>query len=163
MAEQAPSGAQRKNPDDVKIKRDLVLAKYQGFKDAAKMRRGRLEGAKKFHQFKRDADELEAWISEKLQLVSEDSFKDRANLQVLLCDLKRSMVGVGLLQYKLCHVRATPFTPPYSSPSLSMHISISLPLSPPSLSFSPLTLFLSQPSSLADRARFRSTRHLRPS
>lgn len=85
MAELNPSGAQRvKNPDDVKIKRDLVLAKYQGFKEAAKMRRERLEGAKKFHQFKRDADELEAWISEKLQLVSEDSIKDRANLQVLL-------------------------------------------------------------------------------
>jgi hypothetical protein len=83
MADQAPSGALRvKNPEDVKLKREQVLAKYQGFKDAAKLRRERLEGAKKFHQFKRDADELEAWISEKLQLVSEDSFKDRANLQV---------------------------------------------------------------------------------
>lgn len=73
----------QKNPGDVKVKRDRVLAKYQGFKDASKMRRERLEGAKKFHQFKRDADELEAWISEKLQLVSEESLKDRANLQVI--------------------------------------------------------------------------------
>ena len=83
MAEQAPGAEIKvKNPEDVKIKRDLVLAKYQGFKDAAKQRRERLEGARKFHQFKRDADELEAWISEKLQLVSEESLKDRANLQV---------------------------------------------------------------------------------
>lgn len=83
MAEQTPGGEIRvKNPEDVKVKRDLVLAKYQGFKDAAKQRRERLEGAKKFHKFKRDADELEAWISEKLQLVSEESLKDRANLQV---------------------------------------------------------------------------------
>lgn len=83
MAELAPGGVLRpKNPSDVKLKRDQVLAKYQGFKDAAKLRRERLEGAKKFHQFKRDADELEAWISEKLQLVSEESLKDRANLQV---------------------------------------------------------------------------------
>lgn len=84
MAEQTLGGEmiKVKNPEDVKVKRDLVLAKYQGFKDAAKQRRVRLEGAKKFHQFKRDADELEAWVSEKLQLVSEESLKDRANLQV---------------------------------------------------------------------------------
>ena len=77
------------------MKRDQVLAKYQGFKDAAKQRRERLEGAKKFHQFKRDADELEAWISEKLQLVSEESLKDRANLQVCY------KMGVGLVQQLL--------------------------------------------------------------
>ena len=83
MAEPAPAGSKPKNSEDVKVKRVQVLAKYQGFKDAAKQRRERLEGAKKFHQFKRDADELEAWVSEKLQLVSEESFKDGANLQVL--------------------------------------------------------------------------------
>lgn len=82
MAEPPEGASKLKNPNDVKLKRDLVLAKYQGFKDAAKQRRERLEGAKKFHQFKRDADELEAWISEKLQLVSEEFLKDRANLQV---------------------------------------------------------------------------------
>lgn len=109
MAERAPSGAQKvKNPEDVKVKRDQVLAKYQGFKDAAKMRRERLEGAKKFHQFKRDADELEAWISEKLQLVSEDSFKDRANLQVLMCfKIRIAIEGVGL--HAECHSTATQF------------------------------------------------------
>ena len=86
MAEQTPGEVKVKNPEDVKVKRDLVLAKYEGFKNAAKQRRERLEGAKKFHQFKRDADELEAWISEKLQLVSEESLKDRANLQVTSCN-----------------------------------------------------------------------------
>ena len=102
MAEQAPGGAQKlKKPEDVKVKRDQVLTKYQGFKDAAKLRRGRLEGAKKFQQFRRDADELEAWISEKLQLVSEDSLKDRANLQVcvdtsLLKQFQIHLLGVGL-------------------------------------------------------------------
>lgn len=102
MAEQTFAGVvlqlKKKNSDDVKVKRDLVLAKYQGFKDAAKQRRERLEGAKKFHQFKRDADELEAWISEKLRLVSEESLKDRANLQVasyrnLLLNLKGGGAG----------------------------------------------------------------------
>ena len=83
MADQ-PAGLKPRNPEDVKVKRVQVLAKYQEFKDAARQRRERLEGAKKFHQFKRDADELEAWISEKLQLVSEESLKDRVNLQVNL-------------------------------------------------------------------------------
>ncbi len=82
MAMQAPAGRKVKNPQDVKERRDVVLKKYQGFKDAAKLRRDRLEGAKRFQQFKRDADELESWVNEKLQLISEDSLKDRINLQV---------------------------------------------------------------------------------
>ena len=84
MAEQTPGGVSKPKTADVKLKRDQVLSRYQGFKDAAKQRRERLEGAKKFQQFKRDADELEAWISEKLQLVSEESLKGRVNLQVRL-------------------------------------------------------------------------------
>ena len=82
MSERTPGGLKPRLPEDVKVKRDQVLTRYQGFKDAAKQRRERLEGAKKFQQFKRDADELESWISEKLRLVSEESLKDRANLQV---------------------------------------------------------------------------------
>ncbi len=84
MAEQTPEGVPKPKTEDVKSKRDQVLSRYQGFKDAAKQRRERLEGARKFQQFKRDADELEAWISEKLQLVSEESLKGRVNLQVRL-------------------------------------------------------------------------------
>lgn len=67
---------------DVRVRRDQVLTKYQGFKDAARQRREKLEAAKKFQQFKRDASELEAWINEKIQTVSDDSYKDRTNLQV---------------------------------------------------------------------------------
>lgn len=88
MAEQTPGGVPTlKNPEEVRFKREKVLAKYQGFKDAAKQRRERLEGAKKFQQFRRDADELEAWISEKLQLVTAESLKDRANLQVRIKEI----------------------------------------------------------------------------
>lgn len=32
--------------------------------------------------FKRDADELESWIYEKLQAASDESYKDPTNLQV---------------------------------------------------------------------------------
>lgn len=72
-----------KNPEDVRSRRDQVLTKYQGFKEAARQRREKLEAAKKFQQFKRDASELEAWINEKIHVVSDESYKDRTNLQVL--------------------------------------------------------------------------------
>ena len=76
------SGRKLSHPVDVRSKRDRVLAKYHGFRDAAKQRRERLEDARKLQQFRRDADELEAWISEKIQVASEESYKDRSNLQV---------------------------------------------------------------------------------
>ena len=33
--------------------------------------------------FKRDADELESWINEKLQTASDESYRDPTNLQVI--------------------------------------------------------------------------------
>ena len=52
------------------------------FKEATKMRRERLEDARKYMYFKRDADELESWILEKLQTASDENYKDPTNLQV---------------------------------------------------------------------------------
>lgn len=54
---------------------------YGQFKDYAKLKRDRLEEARQFQYFKRDADELEIWILEKLQTASEESFRDPTNLQ----------------------------------------------------------------------------------
>ena len=68
---------------DVRARRDQVLSKYEGFKEAARKRREKLEEAKRFQQFRRSADELEAWVNEKMQIVSDESHKDRTNLQVL--------------------------------------------------------------------------------
>lgn len=67
---------------DVRVRREQVLSKYEGFKEAARKRREKLEGAKRFQQFRRNADELEAWVTEKMQIVSDESHKDRTNLQV---------------------------------------------------------------------------------
>ena len=67
---------------DVRVRREQVLSKYEGFKEAARKRRERLEDAKRFQQFRRNADELEAWVNEKMQIVSDESHKDRTNLQV---------------------------------------------------------------------------------
>ena len=68
---------------DVRVRREQVLSKYEGFKEAARKRRERLEDAKRFQQFRRNADELEAWVNEKMQIVSDESHKDRTNLQVI--------------------------------------------------------------------------------
>jgi hypothetical protein len=51
-----------------------------------------------FQYFKRDADELESWIYEKLQAASDESYKDPTNLQVrtefFFCSL-HSLGSVG--------------------------------------------------------------------
>ena len=84
MAEQPPppKGGRLENPGVLRERREKVLERYQGFKEAARQRREKLEGARKFQQFRRDADELESWISEKIHLVSDEAYKDGTNLQV---------------------------------------------------------------------------------
>ncbi|KAI6244011.1 Spectrin protein 1 [Aphelenchoides fujianensis] len=67
--------------DDIQNRRTEVLTHYGQFKDFAKLKRDRLEEARQFQYFKRDADELEIWCLEKLQTASEESFKDPTNLQ----------------------------------------------------------------------------------
>lgn len=69
--------------EEIQARREQVLQRYEHFKDAAKQRRDKLEDARAFQYFKRDADELEAWINEKLQTANEESAasKDMTNLQ----------------------------------------------------------------------------------
>ncbi|ESO09912.1 hypothetical protein HELRODRAFT_156368 [Helobdella robusta] len=68
-------------PEDIQARREQVLGRYSAFKDATKQRRLRLEDARKYMYFKRDADELESWINEKLQTASDESYRDPTNLQ----------------------------------------------------------------------------------
>lgn len=68
-------------PEDIQERRDEVLSRYSAFKDATDFRRHRLEQAKRYQYFKRDADELESWILEKLQTYSHEDFKELSNLQ----------------------------------------------------------------------------------
>lgn len=70
--------------EDIQDRREQVLGRYAQFKDATRMRRDRLEDARKYMYFKRDADELESWINEKLQTASDESYRDPTNLQVRL-------------------------------------------------------------------------------
>jgi len=59
-------------PEAIKDKRNQLLGKFEDFKDAAKCRRQLLEDAKEFQLFKRDADELKAWLQEKLDSLSDE-------------------------------------------------------------------------------------------
>ena len=78
--------------EDIQERREQVLRRYLDFKEAARVKREKLEDSRRFQYFRRDADELESWIYEKLQAASDESYKDPTNLQVrgqmnfLYCD-----------------------------------------------------------------------------
>ncbi|PVD22109.1 hypothetical protein C0Q70_17913 [Pomacea canaliculata] len=67
--------------EDIQQRRDEVLTRYAAFKQACSDRKAMLEDSRRFQYFKRDADELESWILEKLQTASDESYKDPTNLQ----------------------------------------------------------------------------------
>ncbi|KAF7280660.1 alpha spectrin isoform X1 [Rhynchophorus ferrugineus] len=67
--------------EDIQERRQQVLARYDNFKADARAKREKLEDSRRFQYFKRDADELESWILEKLQAASDESYKDPTNLQ----------------------------------------------------------------------------------
>lgn len=68
--------------EDIQERRQQVLSRYDNFKADARAKREKLEDSRRFQYFKRDADELESWILEKLQAASDESYKDPTNLQV---------------------------------------------------------------------------------
>ncbi|XP_060596253.1 spectrin alpha chain, non-erythrocytic 1-like isoform X2 [Ruditapes philippinarum] len=67
--------------EDIQQRREEVLGRYSAFKQAISDRRNKLEDSRRYQYFKRDADELESWILEKLQTASDESYKDPTNLQ----------------------------------------------------------------------------------
>lgn len=69
-------------PEDIQARREQVLARFAHFKEAAKYRRDKLEDSREYQYFKRDADELEMWINEKIQLCShDDTYRDGTSVQ----------------------------------------------------------------------------------
>ncbi|XP_022904899.1 spectrin alpha chain isoform X3 [Onthophagus taurus] len=67
--------------EDIQERRQQVLNRYDNFKADARAKREKLEDSRRFQYFKRDADELESWILEKLKAASDESYKDPTNLQ----------------------------------------------------------------------------------
>lgn len=67
--------------EDIQNRRNQVLGRYEQFQTKTHQKRSLLEDARRFQYFKRDGDELESWILEKLQAASDENYKDPINLQ----------------------------------------------------------------------------------
>ncbi|KAI0240930.1 Spectrin alpha chain [Lamellibrachia satsuma] len=65
----------------IEQKRQQVLDRWKNLKTALLDNRSKLGEAQSLQQFSRDADEMEIWISEKLQMAMEESYKDPSNIQ----------------------------------------------------------------------------------
>lgn len=63
-------------------RRDEVLERWRKLKDALLDNRAKLGEAQSLQQFSRDVDEMEIWITEKLQTAMDESYKDPSNIQV---------------------------------------------------------------------------------
>lgn len=61
--------------NDIDDKRKQVLDRWRHLKEALIEKRSRLGESQTLQQFSRDADEMENWIAEKLQLATEESYK----------------------------------------------------------------------------------------
>ncbi|XP_056289085.1 spectrin alpha chain, non-erythrocytic 1 [Pseudoliparis swirei] len=75
------SGKVLETAEDIQERRQQVLDRYRRFKELSVVRRTKLEDSYRFQFFRRDADELEKWIQEKLQIASDENYKDPSNLQ----------------------------------------------------------------------------------
>ena len=60
----------------------VVLERWQKLRQALLEYRSKLGESQTLQDFSRDADEVEAWIVEKLQATSDETIKDAANIQV---------------------------------------------------------------------------------
>lgn len=67
--------------DDIVDKKKEVLARWEELKEALIKKRSKLGESETLQQFSRDADEIENWMLEKMQLAEEENYKDPANIQ----------------------------------------------------------------------------------
>merc|ERR1711971_224590 len=66
---------------DIENKKKEVLDRWKKLKEALIEKRAQLGESQTLQQFSRDADEIETWMLEKLQLAQEENYKDPANIQ----------------------------------------------------------------------------------
>lgn len=69
-------------PRDVHIWSRFHFLRWRRLKAQMIEKRSKLGESQTLQQFSRDVDEIEAWISEKLQTASDESYKDPTNIQV---------------------------------------------------------------------------------
>ena len=88
--------------EDIQERRQQVLRRYVDFKEAARIKREKLEDSRRYQYFRRDADELESWIHEKLQAASDESYKDPTNLQAKIQKMLSVYSLVRFNGYQCC-------------------------------------------------------------
>lgn len=66
--------------DEVRERRDGIVERRQNIEELSKARRSKLEESRKLQQFERDADEVKSWITEKLKIACDESYKVRINV-----------------------------------------------------------------------------------
>merc|ERR1712242_216661 len=66
---------------NINQKKKDVLERWEKLKEALIEKRAQLGESQTLQQFSRDADEIETWMLEKLQLAQEENYKDPANIQ----------------------------------------------------------------------------------
>merc|ERR1711971_1097060 len=66
---------------DIENKKKEVLDRWKKLKEAHIEKRAQLGESQTLQQFSRDADEIETWMLEKLQVAQEEAGKDPANIQ----------------------------------------------------------------------------------
>uniref|UniRef100_A0A3B3HUI9 Spectrin alpha, non-erythrocytic 1 n=1 Tax=Oryzias latipes TaxID=8090 RepID=A0A3B3HUI9_ORYLA len=66
---------------DITNRRNEVLDRWRRLKAQMIEKRSKLGESQTLQQFSRDVDEIEAWISEKLQTATDESYKDPTNIQ----------------------------------------------------------------------------------
>ena len=69
----------------IQERRREVLTRYQRFKELVAERGQKLEESYHYQVFRRDADDLEKWVLEKLKIADDKSYEDLTNIQVLSC------------------------------------------------------------------------------
>lgn len=67
--------------DPIVDKKEQVLDRWAHLKEALIEKRSKLGESQTLQQFSRDADEIENWIAEKLQMAMDESYKDPSNIQ----------------------------------------------------------------------------------
>jgi spectrin alpha len=70
--------------EEIQHRRAEVLNQYQRFKDRVAERGQKLEESYHYQVFRRDADDLEKWIMEKLEIAKDKTYEP-TNIQVTQC------------------------------------------------------------------------------
>ena len=78
-----------------------MLARWSQLKSLLGTWRAQLGQSRSFQQFKREADEAEGWVGEKMVVACDDSYKDPTDLPVSLCVNVCECFCVILVQGKL--------------------------------------------------------------